>query len=590
MRFAHPEAFWLLAVPLLAALGLIVGFAVRRTRVKRLGDRDLVLRQVSGLSPVRRVLKGFFIVLGFAAAVTAMARPQYGGRTRLLRKLGIDLVVALDFSKSMLAMDVKPSRLDLAKRELRRLTESLGGDRLGLVAFAGDTVSFPLTTDYEASMHFWKDLMPYEMPVGGTSIAGAIRASEKLLTGDAADARRSRVMILLTDGEDHEGDAMAAAQEAVKAGIRIYTIGIGSDTAELIPNYLEDGTWNGYQKDEKGQYVTTRLSPENEKKLQEIASLSGGSYVRSGLKMQGIQKLSEEISRMKKTELESRRVTTYEELFTWFLWPAAVLLFAEALVPERRRSFGRRKPKTKTPKALPLVAAMSLLLLSGSAWSFDLFRHENRNVRNGTVELASKKYDKALEKLDAAARNLPGDAGVQLDRGMALYGLKRYEEARQAFLAASTPDSPTERRSMAYYNLGNVHFKLNEFQDAIESYRHALRLKPGDKDAAYNLELAKRRLEEEKKKQEEKKKEEEKNKDQQKQDQQKQDQQKQQQPKPEQGQSQPQEQPRPGSQDKMQAMPLDAVLDSLDEREKSFQEEQAKRRALMMKREVIKDW
>jgi len=609
MRFANPQAFFLFILPLMAAAGLVTGYFLRLRVLGRFGDSERVSRLINGLSLERRVLKGFLLVLGLAAAVTALARPQYGGRTRMLRKLGMDIVVALDFSKSMLAGDVKPSRIDLAKRELSRLMMDLGGDRLGLVAFAGDAISFPLTTDYEAAAHFWKDLNPYDMPVGGTRIAGALSAAVRLLTGDAEDARRSKAIILLTDGEDHAGDVMEAARAASEHSIKIFAIGIGSDSPELIPRYLEDGTWTGYQKDDDGKYITTRLGPENEKTLREMASETGGAYYRAGAQLEGIGQVAQELKKMKKTELESRSVTAYEEVFTWFLWPALLLLLIERIISERASS--RRRKAAAAGASSSAVLLLVLLFLPLSAHAFSLFESVDSDVKEAVMQMSENNYEEALKHFNKAAAEWPDDAGVRLNRGIALFHLGRHEEARQDFLAASGPDSPADQRAMAYYNMGNVHFELAEYEDAIEAYSHALRLNPGEPDAAHNLELARLRLEE-KKKQEQKQKEEkekeqqgdqeqqqdqdqqqEKEQDQkqdQKQERDKQQDQKQDQQQQQEQQQQEQQQQKQDKKEEKQQMPLESVLDSLKQNEKSFHTEQARKRAKMMQGGVRKDW
>ena len=581
MRFANPQAFFLFILPLMAAAGLVTGYFLRLRVLGRFGDSERVSGLINGLSLERRVLKGFLLVLGLAAAVTALARPQYGGRTRMLRKLGMDIVVALDFSKSMLAGDVKPSRIDLAKRELSRLMMDLGGDRLGLVAFAGDAISFPLTTDYAAAAHFWKDLNPYDMPVGGTRIAHAVNAAVRLLTGDAQDARRSKAIILLTDGEDHAGDVMEAARAASEHSIKIFAIGIGSDSPELIPRYLEDGTWTGYQKDDDGKYITTRLGPENEKLLREMASQTGGAYYRAGAQLEGIGQVAQELKKMKKTELESRSVTAYEEVFTWFLWPALLLLLIERIISERASS--RRRRAAAAGASSSAVLLLVLFLFPLSAHAFSLLESVDSDVKEAVRQMSENNYEEALKHFNKAAAEWPDDAGVRLNRGIALFHLGRHEEARQDFLAASGPDSPADQRAMAYYNMGNVHFELAEYEDAIEAYSHALRLNPGEPDAAHNLELARLRLEE-KKKQEQKQKEE-KEKEQQDQEQQQDQKQKQ-----DQEQKQQQQKQKQDKKEEKQQMPLESVLDSLKQNEKSFHTEQARKRAKMMQGGVRKDW
>ena len=346
MRFAEPQMLFFLALALAVIAGVVAGVTLRKRALRRFGEAAAVEAQLRRPWPYLRAAKVIALTLGVACLAFAAARPQYGGRIQMLKKRGIDIVVALDFSKSMLAADVQPSRIERAKLELNELIGLLTGDRIGLVAFAGDTMRFPLTTDYAAATAFWRDLTPYDMPVGGTAIGKAITAAVRMLrplgedtdpakTGEPA---RSKVIILLTDGEDHLGDPGAAADEAAAQGIAVYTVGFGSDSPELIPRYLDDGSTMGYQKSDTGEYVTTALTAANEDKLKEIAAKTSGRYYRAGADLSGIAAVVDEIRKMKQTEVEARQITVYDEVFQWFLAPAALLMLLAGRTVRRRRS------------------------------------------------------------------------------------------------------------------------------------------------------------------------------------------------------------------------------------------------------------
>lgn len=349
MRVADPGLLFFLALPVAAGLLLLAGIALRQRAILRLGTPRAVAEQLERPSPYLRAARGLALVLALTGLALAAARPQYGGRIQLLKKRGIDLVVALDFSKSMLAEDVRPSRLERAKLELNELIDLLTGDRIGLVAFSGDTMRFPLTTDYAAAKAFWRGIGPYDMPVGGTAIGKALIAATRMLRPEEPSAaatgqeERSKVMILITDGEDHLGDPVAAAKEAAGQGIALHVVGIGSASPELIPRYLDDGTSMGYQKDDGGKYVTTALTAENEEKLKDIARIGGGRYYRAGGDFAGMAAVVREIRTMKQSEMEARQITVYEEVFQWFLAPAAVLLLLAFALPERVWWIRRRR-------------------------------------------------------------------------------------------------------------------------------------------------------------------------------------------------------------------------------------------------------
>lgn len=343
MRFAEPYMLAFLALPLAVIAGVVAGAVLRRRALERFGSAAAVDAQLRRPAPYLRAAKIIALALGVACLAFASARPQYGGRIQMLKKRGIDVVVALDFSKSMLAEDVRPNRIERAKLELNELINLLTGDRIGLVAFAGDTIRFPLTTDYAAATAFWRDITPYDMPVGGTAIGKALTGAVRMLrpSGEVADPgkspepARSKVIVLLTDGEDHVGDPAAAADEAAEEGIAVFTIGFGSDSPELIPRYLDDGSTMGYQKDDSGEYVTTALTPANEDVLKEIAAKTGGRYYRAGSDLSGIAAVIAEIRKMKQTEVEARQITVYDEVFQWFLAPAALLMLLAFALPER---------------------------------------------------------------------------------------------------------------------------------------------------------------------------------------------------------------------------------------------------------------
>ncbi len=354
MNWGTSWALWLLlGMPLVAALP-IYAFLQRGRARKRFGDPTTLATLVVGKSGAFRAARGAIFVLGFALLLLALARPQYGSRTRMLRKRGIDVVVALDFSKSMLARDVRPSRIDRAKAELTRFLGELTGDRVGIVAFAGETMEFPMTLDPAAASLFFRDLGPYDMPVGGTAIGRALMAAKDLLDrgsrpsteGEGPNGRQtSRIVILMTDGEDHEGDPIAAAQELATAGIKVYVVGIGSRTGEPVPTYAPDGTWTGYMRDDSGQPVMTALTAENEQQLREIARISGGRYFQAGRGSVGVEQIRTEMRRMKQDEHRGRRVTVHEDRYVLVLLPAFFFLVLEALLPEawvwRRRKHAR---------------------------------------------------------------------------------------------------------------------------------------------------------------------------------------------------------------------------------------------------------
>ncbi len=348
MRFANPQLLWLLALLPLIVVGLALRAEWRRRVTARLGHEPRIRELSARVSPGRRLAKSNLLVGGVGLLILALARPQAGERSTLAPSIGIDIVVCLDFSKSMLARDAYPSRIERAKAELGRLIDELRGDRLGLVAFAGETLAYPLTTDYAAAKMFWRDMTPLDMPVGGTAIGKALTAATRLLEAVRAKGPpRSQVIILLTDGEDHESEPLEAAREAGKRGVRVYAVGIGSRSGEPIPELNKDGTVAGYMQREGGGYVTTRL---DEKTLQGIADATKGKLILMEARRFGVEPVLAELRKLKRSEAQTRLIKQYDDVYPWFLFPAFLLLLVEACLRETR-GLGARPARRKEVSA-----------------------------------------------------------------------------------------------------------------------------------------------------------------------------------------------------------------------------------------------
>ncbi len=356
VHWKNPGMLWLLGLPIAVTAAIALRWWLRERATERFGVASTLEVLVAGNGAPWRVARATILVVGLMFVVLSLSGPQYGSRTRVLHKQGVDVVLALDFSKSMLARDVRPSRIDRAKAELLRLLEELEGDRVGVVAFAGDTMEFPMTNDYAAIGLFLSDLGPYDMPVGGTAIGRALVSSKRLLERSAPtrdpDAEetqaRSRIVILLTDGEDHEGDPLTAAQELADIGVQVFVVGIGSRTGEPIPTYSPDGTWTGYLRDREGNVVHTAVTAEAEETLQAIAGRTGGEYMRARQGQVGVDRIRQRMRAMHQSESESRRIVTREDRYALALLPGFLLLLLEPLLPEAW--IGRRRPKTPAPR------------------------------------------------------------------------------------------------------------------------------------------------------------------------------------------------------------------------------------------------
>lgn len=338
MRFGDPAWLWsLILVPALAAL-LFYAALARKKAIERFGTPALVTALRDGSPAALRVTRAVLSLSAVALLCFAMARPQHGSRTEVVSRRGIDVVVCLDVSKSMLARDVQPSRVERAKAELQRLLEEEPGDRVGVVLFAGETMEYPLTTDHEAALRFFRDVRPWEFPVQGTSIGRAITAAHELFSRDPLAARRSKVILLVTDGEDLDGDPVEAARRAAGDGIKVFIDAIGSALPEPIPAYTPDGRPAGYERDSSGNIKHTQFTPAMETQLQSVAREGNGMYFRPRHGEVGIDRIRREIARLRRAELQESRRTVYDEVLWPTLLPAFVLLLVAGLfVPERFR-------------------------------------------------------------------------------------------------------------------------------------------------------------------------------------------------------------------------------------------------------------
>jgi Ca-activated chloride channel family protein len=330
MRFGAIQWLWALWV-----IPIFIGFLVwvHRQRAKgaaRFAEASLWQR-LAGVPPGRAAWwKSALFILAVALIIVGLASPQWGARAVMLQRRGLDIVVALDVSKSMLAPDIKPNRLERAKREISAILDRLGGDRIGLVVFAGDAfIQCPLTLDGSAARLLLDAVSTNSGGRPGTAISEAIKTAAGMFE---KNEQQFKVLILVTDGEGTEGDPIVEAQEAAKQGIRIYTVGVGTPQGEPIPEFDDSGNQTGFKKDERGQVVLSKL---DEVTLQKIALSANGKYFRAGPVHMELDDLFGELSKLEKKEMEGRLFTDFEQRFHYFLLPAFLLLLVEMALPSR---------------------------------------------------------------------------------------------------------------------------------------------------------------------------------------------------------------------------------------------------------------
>ena len=324
-RFANPHLLWLLLVVPVMVIAFAILLRLRKRNLSHFGNIEVVKSLLRDVSSWRVRTKFVLFVTAFSALVLAAARPQFGAKLREEKREGVEMMFVVDVSNSMLAEDFSPNRLDRTRYAIDKLFASLNQDRVGVIVFAGEAkVQLPITTDYRMARNFAKRLSPSLVEVQGTDVSDAIDlASLSFSQRESA----SRVMILITDGEAHDADALAAAERAAERGIRIFAIGIGSPQGAPIKIGGE------FIKDEKGEMVVSRL---NEELLQQITEKGNGAYIRASNAEFGLSEIVSEIEKMEKSELSTLHFDEYNEQFYWILWVVLGLLLVESLLLDRR--------------------------------------------------------------------------------------------------------------------------------------------------------------------------------------------------------------------------------------------------------------
>ena len=337
-RFAIISFLYLLAlIPVFSVL-LVLFLVWRKKALNRFGEFHLIHRLIPEFSTGRLIFKFVLLMIALAFLVLALADPQTGSKMEKYQRKGIDVMIALDVSNSMLAEDIRPSRLERAKQSISKLIDRLDGDRIGIIVFAGKAYNqLPITTDYGAAKMFLSAINTNIVPVQGTAIADAI----DMATGAFGQSTHNKAIIVISDGEDHQGDVLEKTEVAAKKGIVFYAVGMGIPEGGPIPIYNGD-TRTGYKKDRDGSTIITRL---DESLLQRIASVGKGMYVRANNSEEGWRKVFDDLNKIEKSELESRQFSDYEDRFQYFIGFSLLFLIFELFVFDKKNQwFSRFKP------------------------------------------------------------------------------------------------------------------------------------------------------------------------------------------------------------------------------------------------------
>lgn len=484
-----------------------------KKRLRKLGEYDLVKALVPDTSTSKKITKFVILMLAFSSLILAICNLQTGSKTQEVKREGADIIVCLDVSNSMLAQDLSPNRLERAKFALEKMIDKLQGDRLGIIVFAGEAyVQLPITTDYSAAKLFLGAINTQMVPTQGTNIGAAIR---KALEGFSKDLEKNKTIVVITDGENHEPEAVEAAEEAAKAGVLVNCIGVGSETGVPIP-MLNNGVIQGYRKDKDGNTVVTKL---NKEVLQEIAGKTDGIYVQATNADIGLNAILDKLAQLDKKQIDTKMYTDYEDQFQWFLGLALILFIIEFFISERVSNWFRKflANVLKNPAPGPSIVIFTLLSLNTSAQKDrELIYNGNNKYHSGKNVGAINNYREALKinpGLKKANFNL-GDAiykeavGIKNSKSKApIMGMKpdslaniMLDEAAAQFDVVSQTVSHKDTLHQALHNLGNCRLKQENWQAAVDAYKKSLKVDPKDEDTRYNLAYALKKLKEQQKK------------------------------------------------------------------------------------------
>jgi Ca-activated chloride channel homolog len=490
-RIEHIE--YLIGLAGLPVLLILLWLLLRwkKKTVRRIGDPGLVGLLIENFSSSRFLVKAGLVILAFVIIVLGASNLQKPGSMENVQRKGVDVMLVLDVSKSMLARDVKPSRLERAKQFLLRLTDQLENDRIGLILFAGRPyLQMPLTSDHGAARMYIQDASPDVVPTQGTVIAEALTMANTVFN---SKERKYKSIVLISDGEDHDPDALKVAKQLAADGVMINTVGIGSPDGSPI----EDPTTGELKKDQDGHTVMSKL---NEAELQGLSDATNGRYLRLDNLDDALITMTQQLDNAEKKSMNDAEFIDYKSYFQWFLGAAFWLLLAEFLLSERRRKKeegAAAKPSRKTaakparkaaaaqPAALLFVTLSMLAAFSASAQTGDNL------IRSGNRYYKKKQLDKSLQQYQAAVKKAPDNPTAQYNLGNAQFRKNDYDAAGRSYdasVAHSSADKSMQEKG--FYNKGVAMMKQKKLQESIDAWKSALKLDATDADARENLEKA----------------------------------------------------------------------------------------------------
>ena len=564
-RFADPIYLYLLAViPVLAVIRFLT-YRNQKKRLRKFGDPKLLRELMPDVSRFRPAVKFWILQGALALLIVMLARPQFGTKINNEQRVGIETIIAMDISNSMMAEDITPSRLDRSKMMVENLVDHFTNDKIGLIVFAGDAfVQLPITSDYVSAKMFLSSIDPSMMATQGTDVARAIDMAAHSFTQEEGIGK---AIIVITDGEDHEGGALEAAKAAKEAGMRVYVLGVGSTKGSPIPI---PGTGD-YMKDNTGNTVMSAL---NEEMCRQVAQAGGGAYIHVENNSAAQDQLDNELDKLAKKETTSTVYSEFDEQFQAVAILALLLLILEICIFDRRNPLIRRLSLFGSKKKAAATVALLLVALTASAQT------DRQYIREGNKQFRLGQYDKAEVSYRKAVEKNPKNPQAAYNLGNALMAQKKDSAAVQQFEQSARMEANPLRKSAAYHNMGVICQTHKMYDDAIEAYKNSLRLNPNDDETRYNLVLCKHL----KKKQDDKQKQNQQNKDDQKNKDDKKDDQKDQ--KQDKKDDKQQEQQKP----QMSKDNAEQLLNAAIQNEKMTQDKMKKQQQQPQRRNVLKNW
>ena len=492
MSFGAPQWLWgLLVIPILTAFFIRAESRGLR-RLQEFVSARLLPQLAGTVNRPRRALRFGLQLVGLSLGLVCLAQPRWGYTFEDVKRKGLDLLIAVDTSRSMLSNDVQPNRLERVKLAAQDLINELQGDRVGLIAFAGRAfLQAPLTIDYEAVMESVNDLDTKTIPEGGTNISSAITLAMQSFGKSAVG---NRALIVFTDGEELSGDAVKTAKAAADAGVRIFTLGVGTPQGSLIPITGDNGE-TSFVKDSAGQVVKSKL---DEKRLREVAQATGGFYLYLENGPRTMQQIyNEGLAKMQAAEIDVRLSRRPIERYEWPLGAALVALALSILIGERKRV----RERIHVPAPVKMTAATVALVIILCQLAF--------GATPGLEAYRDGKFEDAYSQFQETLKSHPesrAEDKLQFDSGAAAYKLKDYSKALESFSQALLSPE-TLLQSKSHYNLGNTLYqrgeaqkgddkKLSDWTNALDHYEQTLKLEPQNKDAKENYDYVKKKIEE----------------------------------------------------------------------------------------------